>query len=238
MNCGSTHLENLRRHVLANHLDVGFAFDGDADRCLAVDEKGNEVNGDHIMYLCARYMKDRGTLGDSKVVTTVMSNMGLYKALDEIGVGYEKTAVGDKYVAENMRNNGHIIGGEQSGHIIFGRLANTGDGLLTAIKVMEAITESKQPLSVLAQPMTMYPQVLKNVVVTDKDETLACPEVRAAVKKAEEELGENGRVLLRKSGTEPLLRVMSEATTYELCEEKVDAIIAAMQQAGKLIRVK
>ena len=238
VDCGSTHLENLRRHVLANHLDVGFAFDGDADRCLAVDEKGNEVNGDHIMYLCARYMKDRGTLGDSKVVTTVMSNMGLYKALDEIGVGYEKTAVGDKYVAENMRNNGHIIGGEQSGHIIFGRLANTGDGLLTAIKVMEAITESKQPLSVLAQPMTMYPQVLKNVVVTDKDETLACPEVRAAVKKAEEELGENGRVLLRKSGTEPLLRVMSEATTYELCEEKVDAIIAAMQQAGKLIRVK
>ena len=238
VDCGSTHLDNLRRHVLANHLDVGFAFDGDADRCLAVDEKGNEVNGDHIMYLCARYMKEKGTLGDSKVVTTVMSNMGLYKALDEIGVGYEKTAVGDKYVAENMRNNGHILGGEQSGHIIFGRLANTGDGLLTAIKVMEAITESKQPLSVLAEPMTMYPQVLKNVVVTDKDETLACPEVQAAVKKAEEELGNNGRVLLRKSGTEPLLRVMSEATTRELCEEKVDAIIAAMKDAGKLIRIK
>ena len=238
VDCGSTHLENLRRHVLANHLDVGFAFDGDADRCLAVDEKGNEVNGDHIMYLCARYMKEKGTFGDSKVVTTVMSNMGLYKALDEIGIGYEKTAVGDKYVAENMRENGHILGGEQSGHIIFGRLANTGDGLLTAIKVMEAITESKQPLSVLAQPMTMYPQVLKNVVVTDKDETLACPEVKAAVKKAEEELGSDGRVLLRKSGTEPLLRVMSEATTYELCEEKVDAIIDAMRAAGKLIRVK
>ncbi len=238
VDCGSTHLENLRRHVLANHLDVGFAFDGDADRCLAVDEKGNEVNGDHIMYLCARYMKEKGTFGDSKVVTTVMSNMGLYKALDEIGIGYEKTAVGDKYVAENMRENGHILGGEQSGHIIFGRLANTGDGLLTAIKVMEAITESKQPLSVLAQPMTMYPQVLKNVVVTDKDETLACPEVQAAVKKAEEELGSDGRVLLRKSGTEPLLRVMSEATSYELCEEKVDAIIAAMQAAGKLIRIK
>ncbi len=236
--CGSTHLDNLRRHVLANHLDVGFAFDGDADRCLAVDEKGNEVNGDHIMYLCARYMKEKGTFGDSKVVTTVMSNMGLYKALDELGIGYEKTAVGDKYVAENMRENGHILGGEQSGHIIFGRLANTGDGLLTAIKVMEVITESKQPLSVLAQPMTMYPQVLKNVVVTDKDETLACPEVRAAVKKAEEELGSDGRVLLRKSGTEPLLRVMSEATSYELCEEKVDAIIAAMQAAGKLIRIK
>ena len=223
---------------MENHLDVGFAFDGDADRCLAVDEKGNEVNGDHIMYLCARYMKDRGTLGDSKVVTTVMSNMGLYKALDELGIGYEKTKVGDKYVAENMRQNGHLIGGEQSGHIIFGRYANTGDGLLTAIKVMEVITETKQPLSVLASPMTMYPQVLKNVVVTDKDETLACPEVQAAKEKAERELGSDGRVLLRKSGTEPLLRVMSEATTYELCEEKVDAIIAAMDRAGKLIRIK
>ena len=233
--CGSTHLDNLRRHVLANHLDVGFAFDGDADRCLAVDEKGNEVNGDHIMYLCARYMKERGTFGDSKVVTTVMS---LYKALDELGIGYEKTAVGDKYVAENMRQNGHLLGGEQSGHIIFSRYANTGDGLLTAIKVMEVITETKQPLSVLAQPMTMYPQVLKNVVVTDKDETLNCPEVKAAVRKAEEELGENGRVLLRKSGTEPLLRVMSEATTHELCEAKVDDIIAAMKAAGKLIRIK
>ncbi len=238
VDCGSTHLNNLRQFVMENHLDVGFAFDGDADRCLAVDEKGHEVNGDHIMYLCAKYMQDRGTLGDSKVVTTVMSNMGLYKALDNIGIGYEKTAVGDKYVAENMRVNGHVIGGEQSGHIIFGRLANTGDGLLTAIKVMEVITETKEPLSVLASPMTMYPQVLKNVIVTDKDETLKCPEVQEAVKKAEMELGENGRVLLRKSGTEPVLRVMSEATTYKLCEEKVDAIIAAMQTAGKLIRVK
>ena len=167
-----------------------------------------------------------------------MSNMGLYKALDELGIGYEKTKVGDKYVAENMRQNGHLLGGEQSGHIIFGRFANTGDGLLTAIKVMEAVTETKQPLSVLASGMTMYPQVLKNVVVTDKDETLNCPEVQAAVKKAEEELGNNGRVLLRKSGTEPLLRVMSEATTKELCEEKVDAIIDAMRAAGKLIKVK
>ncbi len=236
--CGSTHLENLRKFVLENRLDLGFAFDGDADRCLAVDEKGNEVNGDQIMYLCARYMKESGTFGDSKVVTTVMSNMGLYKALDALGIGYEKTPVGDKYVAENMRQNGHLLGGEQSGHIIFGRLANTGDGLLTAIKVMEAVTETKQPLSVLASGMTMYPQVLKNVIVTDKDETLACEEVRAAVKKAEEELGSEGRVLLRKSGTEPLLRVMSEATTRELCEEKVDNIIAAMQAAGKLIRVK
>ena len=238
VDCGSTHLDNLRKHVVENKLDLGFAFDGDADRCLAVDEKGNEVNGDHIMYLCAKYMKESGTFGNSKVVTTVMSNMGLYKALDELGIGYEKTAVGDKYVAENMRQNGHLLGGEQSGHIIFGRLANTGDGLLTAIKVMEAVTETKQPLSVLASGMTMYPQVLKNVIVTDKDETLNCPEVQEAVKKAEEELGENGRVLLRKSGTEPLLRVMSEATTKELCEEKVDAIIAAMDRAGKLIRIK
>ena len=238
VDCGSTHLNNLRKFVVDNKLDLGFAFDGDADRCLAVDEKGNEINGDHIMYVCAKYMKENGTFGNSKVVTTVMSNMGLYKALDELGIGYEKTAVGDKYVAENMRQNGHILGGEQSGHIIFGRLANTGDGLLTAIKVMEAVTETKQPLSVLASGMTMYPQVLKNVIVTDKDETLNCPEVQAAVKKAEEELGENGRVLLRKSGTEPLLRVMSEATTRELCEEKVDAIIAAMDRAGKLIRIK
>ena len=238
VDCGSTHLEQLRRYVVENGLDVGFAFDGDADRCLAVDEKGNEVNGDHIMYVCAKYMQDTNTLGDSKVVTTIMSNMGLYKALDALGIGYEKTAVGDKYVAENMRRNGHVIGGEQSGHIIFGRLANTGDGLLTAIKVMEAITEQKQPLSVLASGMTMYPQKLKNVIVTDKDVTLNCAEVLAAVKKVESDLGENGRVVLRKSGTEPLLRVMVEATSHELCEQKVDEIIAAMADAGKLIRVK
>ncbi len=238
VDCGSTHIEGLQKLVVDNHLDVGFAFDGDADRCLAVDEKGNVVNGDHILYICAKYMQDRGTFGDSKVVTTIMSNMGLYKALDALGIGYEKTAVGDKYVAENMRQNGHLIGGEQSGHIIFGRLANTGDGILTAIKVMEAITESKMTLGELAAPMVMYPQKLKNVVVTDKDETLACEEVKAAVKAVEEELGENGRVVLRKSGTEPLLRVMVEATSQELCEEKVDQIIDAMRQAGRLIKVK
>ena len=238
VDCGSTHIGQLQKFVLENHLDVGFAFDGDADRCLAVDEKGNVVNGDHILYVCAKYMQERGSFGNSKVVTTIMSNMGLYKALDELGIGYEKTAVGDKYVAENMRQNGHLIGGEQSGHIIFGRLANTGDGILTAIKVMEAITETKQPLSVLASGMTMYPQVLKNVVVTDKDETLNCDQVKAAVKQAEAELGDDGRVVLRKSGTEPLLRVMVEATSHELCEEKVDFIIDAMRKAGKLIKVK
>ncbi len=238
VDCGSTHLDNLKKFVVENGLEVGFAFDGDADRCLAVDEKGNEINGDHIMYVCAKYMQEKGKLGDSKVVTTVMSNMGLYKALDELGIGYEKTAVGDKYVAENMRQNGHLIGGEQSGHIIFGRLATTGDGLMTAIKIMEAITETKESLHTLASGMKMYPQVLKNVVVTDKDETLECAEVKAAVKKAEDELGDNGRILLRKSGTEPLLRVMAEASTHELCEEKVDAIIEAMNMAGKLIKVK
>lgn len=238
VDCGSTHIEQLQKFVVDNGLDVGFAFDGDADRCLAVDEKGNVINGDHIMYVCAKYMQYRNTLGDSKVVTTVMSNMGLYKALDELGIGYEKTAVGDKYVAENMRQYGHLIGGEQSGHIIFGRLANTGDGLLTAIKVMEAITEQKLPLSNLASGMTMYPQMLKNVIVTDKEETLNCDEVKASVAKVEADLGTDGRVLLRASGTEPLLRVMVEATTIELCEEKVDEIIAAMNAAGKLIRVK
>ncbi|MDO4982133.1 MAG: phosphoglucosamine mutase [Eubacteriales bacterium] len=238
VDCGSTHIENLRKFVIENKLDVGFAFDGDADRCLAVDDKGNIINGDHIMYVNAKYMLEKGKLGNSKVVTTIMSNMGLYKALDALGIGYEKTAVGDKYVAENMRLNGHLIGGEQSGHIIFGRLANTGDGILTAIKIMECITESKLPLSVLASGMTMYPQKLKNVVVTDKDETLSCEEVKSAVEQAEKELGSEGRVVLRKSGTEPLLRVMVEAGTAELCEEKVDFIIDAMKQAGKLIKVK
>ena len=238
VDCGSTHIEKLRDFVIENKLDVGFAFDGDADRCLAVDEKGNIINGDHIMYVCAKYMQEKNMLRGSKVVTTIMSNMGLYKALDELGIGYEKTPVGDKYVAENMRTNGHLIGGEQSGHIIFGRFANSGDGLLTAIKVMEAITESKQPLSVLASGMTVYPQQLTNVVVTDKDETLECGEVKAAVAKVEAELGSEGRIVLRKSGTEPLLRVMVEAGTKELCEEKVNEVIEAMRMAGKLVKVK
>ena len=236
--CGSTHLETLEKAVVAGGYDCGIAFDGDADRCLAVDEKGGIITGDHILYVCGKYMKDSGILGNKKIVTTVMSNLGLYKALDEIGIGYEKTAVGDKYVAENMRSNGHILGGEQSGHIIFGRLASSGDGLLTAIKIMEAMCESKQPLSVLASPVVMYPQVLKNVVVDDKDEALNDPEVKAEVEKIGAELGSEGRVLLRKSGTEPLLRIMVEAGSAETCNACVDRIIEAMKRCGRLIAVK
>ncbi len=238
VDCGSTHIEKMQQFVLEKRLDVGFAFDGDADRCLAVDEKGNIITGDHILYVCGKYMLDCGILGNKKIVTTVMSNMGLYKALDQLGIGYEKTKVGDKYVAENMRANGHILGGEQSGHIIFGRLANSGDGILTAIKIMEAMCESKQPLSVLAAPVVMYPQLLKNVVVDDKDETLNCAEVKAAVADVEAKLGSEGRVLLRKSGTEPVLRVMVEALTNEKCEDGVNYIIDAMAKCGRLAKVK
>ena len=238
LNCGSTHIEGLQELVREKHLDVGFAFDGDADRCLAVDENGKVVNGDEIMYVCAKYMQKKGVLGSSKVVTTVMSNFGLYKALDKLGIGYEKTAVGDKYVYENMSTNDHLIGGEQSGHIIFRKYATTGDGLITAIKIMQCILEQKQPLSRLTEGVKMYPQVLKNVVVTDKDETMGNPAVKAAVKAAEEFLGESGRVLLRKSGTEPLLRVMAEAGSEEDAEKAVDDMIAAMKAEGLLVRIK
>ena len=203
-----------------------------------MDEYGREVNGDEIMYMCAKYMKETGDLGDSKVVTTIMSNFGLYKALDELGIGYEKTAVGDRYVYENMAENGHLIGGEQSGHIIFKKYATTGDGVLTAIQVMQTIVKQKSTLSKLVEGVTMYPQVLKNVVVTDKDETMEDPIVKASVEAAAAKLGETGRVLLRKSGTEPVLRVMSEALTMEAAEEAVDSMIAAMKQSGKLIKIK
>ncbi len=238
LDCGSTHIEGLQKLVKEQKLDVGFAFDGDADRCLAVDENGKVVNGDEIMYICAKYMQEKGTLGDSKVVTTVMSNFGLYKALDELGIGYEKTAVGDKYVYENMVENDHLIGGEQSGHIIFRNLATTGDGLITAIKVMQCMLDEKTTLSRLADGVTMYPQVLKNVVVKDKDETMANEAVQAAVKAAADKLGDSGRVLLRKSGTEPVLRVMSEAQTARAAEEAVDSMIEAMRAEGLLVRVK
>ncbi len=236
--CGSTHIEGLRKYVVENRLDVGFAFDGDADRCLAVDELGNVVNGDHIMYICAKYLKEHGQLPSNTVVTTVMSNFGLYKALDKIGIGYEKTAVGDRYVYENMKENNHLIGGEQSGHIIFRKFAHTGDGLITAIMVMGVMIETQLPLSVLASPMKMYPQILKNVIVDDKDGTMADPAVQAAVEKCTETLGANGRVLLRKSGTEPVLRVMAEAGSLADCEANVDAIIASMDASGHLIEVK
>ena len=238
LNCGSTHIEGLQQFVRENQLDVGFAFDGDADRCLAVDELGQVVNGDKIMYICAKYFKDRGQLPDNTVVTTVMSNFGLYKALDKVGIGYEKTAVGDRYVYENMKQYNHLIGGEQSGHIIFRKYAHTGDGVLTAVMLMGVMIDTQLPLSVLAANVTMYPQVLKNVKVDDKDATLADPAVTAAVARCEAELGNNGRVLLRKSGTEPVLRVMAEAGSNTECETQVDAIIAAMERSGHLIEVK
>ena len=238
LHCGSTHIEGLQQYVRENKLDVGFAFDGDADRCLAVDELGNVVNGDHIMYICAKYLKNRGQLPSNTVVTTVMSNFGLYKALDRIGISYEKTAVGDRYVYENMKENDHLIGGEQSGHVIFRKYAHTGDGLITAIMLMGVLIDTQLPLSVLAGEMTMYPQVLKNVKVDDKDGTMADPAVQAAVDACTERLGANGRVLLRKSGTEPVLRVMAEAGSLAECETNVDAIIAAMDASGHLIEVK
>ena len=236
--CGSTHIEGLQQLVREHHLDAGFAFDGDADRCLAVDANGEVINGDKIMYICARFLKEHGQLPDNTVVTTVMSNFGLYKALDDLGIRYEKTAVGDRYVYENMKEFDHRIGGEQSGHIIFRSYAHSGDGLITALMLMGVMIETQLPLSVLAAGCTMYPQVLKNVTVDDKDATLADPAVQAAVDQCTADLGDGGRVLLRKSGTEPVLRVMSEAGSYEECEKQVDAIIAAMERSGHLIEVK
>lgn len=238
MDCGSTHIEGLQLYVREHHLDVGFAFDGDADRCLAVDERGEVLNGDKIMYICAKFLKERGQLPGNTLVTTVMSNFGLYKALDKAGIRYEKTAVGDRYVYENMKENDYVLGGEQSGHIIFRKYAHTGDGLITALMLMEVMMETQLPLSVLAAGVTMYPQVLKNVRVDDKDLTLADAAVQAAVDECTAELGDSGRVLLRKSGTEPVLRVMAEAGTAEECEKQVDRIIAAMEKSGHLIEVK
>ncbi len=231
-NAGSTHIEVLQKYVIENNLDVGFAYDGDADRCMAVDEKGNVVDGDLILYIYGRYMKERGKLLNNTVVTTVMSNFGLYKAFDEIGIDYEKTAVGDKYVYENMVANGHRIGGEQSGHIIFSKYATTGDGILTSIKIMEVILERKMPLSRLAEPVTIYPQVLKNVRVRSKPEAQNDPDVQAAVSAVAEKLGDGGRILVRESGTEPLIRVMVEAETESECERYVDQVIEVIKEKG------
>ena len=232
---GSTHIEVLQKFVKDNNLDVGFAYDGDADRCIAVDEKGNVIDGDLILYIYGKYMKERGKLMNNTVVTTIMSNFGLYKAFDEAGINYEKTAVGDKYVYENMVQNGHRIGGEQSGHIIFSKYATTGDGILTSMKMMEVMLAKKLPLSKLAEPVTIYPQVLKNVRVKSKPEAQNDADVQQAVAKVAETLGDTGRILVRESGTEPVIRVMVEAETESLCEKYVDQVIEVIKAKGHTV---
>ncbi len=228
-NCGSTHIEVLCDFVKNNKVDAGFAYDGDADRCIAVDENGNVVDGDAIMYVCGTYMKEHGQLANDTVVTTVMSNLGLYKALGAKGIRTEKTAVGDKYVCENMMENGHCLGGEQSGHIIFSKYATTGDGILTSIKVMEAMVEKKMALSELTKELKIFPQILINVKVTDKNAAMQDEAVLAEAKAVEEELGDTGRILLRPSGTENLVRVMVEAETDEICKKMADRVVAKLE---------
>ena len=232
--CGSTHIEHLQKFVVDNGLDVGFAYDGDADRCLCVDEKGNVVTGDHIIYIYGLYLKEQDKLINNKVVTTVMSNFGLYKALDKVGIEYEQTKVGDKYVYENMVENGHRVGGEQSGHIIFTKYATTGDGILTSLKMMEVMLAKEKPLSELAAPVEFYPQVLKNVRVKSKPDAQNDPDVQAAVAKVGEELGTTGRILVRESGTEPVIRVMVEAPSEEICEKYVDGVIDVIKAKGHI----
>ena len=227
---GSTHIEGLQKYVVENGLDVGFAYDGDADRCLCVDEKGNVVDGDAILYIYGRYMKERGKLLTNTVVTTVMSNFGLYKAFDELGIGYAKTAVGDKYVYEYMTKNGCRIGGEQSGHIIFSKYASTGDGILTSLKMMEVMMAKKKKMSQLTEDLHIYPQVLVNVMVKDKAVAQADADVQAAISKVAERLGDTGRILVRESGTEPLIRVMVEAETKEICHTYVDEVVAVINE--------
>ena len=231
-NAGSTHIEGLQKLVVEKDLDVGFAYDGDADRCLAVDEKGNVVTGDHILYILGDYMKQRGQLDNNTVVTTVMSNFGLYKALDKKGIDYAKTAVGDKYVYEYMVNNGCRLGGEQSGHIIISKYATTGDGLLTSLKLMEVMLAKKKTLNQLCEGLTIYPQVLKNVKVRSKAEAQSDPEVQAAVEKVAKELGETGRILVRESGTEPVIRVMVEADNLQTCRSCVEQVVDVICARG------
>ncbi len=231
-NCGSTHIEHLQKYVVDNGLDAGFAYDGDADRCLAVDEKGNLVDGDAILYICGKYLRDKGRLNNNTVVTTVMSNLGLYKAFDVEGISYEKTAVGDKYVYENMMENGHILGGEQSGHIIFSKNARTGDGVLTSLKIMEVMIENKCSLSELTRNLKIYPQLLVNVRVSSKDAVMNDADVLSATKAVEDKLGDNGRILLRQSGTEPLIRVMVEAESDQICKDCVDSVVKVIKDKG------
>jgi phosphoglucosamine mutase len=232
--CGSTHMESLQKYVIENGLDVGFAYDGDADRCLAVDDKGNIIDGDLILYICGTYMKERGELNNNTIVTTVMSNLGLYKALDEKGISYEKTAVGDKYVYENMMANGHSIGGEQSGHIIFSKHATTGDGILTSLKLMEVILEKKTKLSELTKNVYIYPQVLRNIKVHNKKDAREDAKVIEAVEKVTEELGDAGRILVRESGTELVVRIMVEAKSDELCHSCANSVIDVLEQQGHI----
>ena len=227
---GSTHIEGLRKFVVENSLDAGFAFDGDADRCLCVDEKGNIISGDHIMYIYARYLKEKGQLLNNTVVTTVMSNIGLYKAFDELGIEYVKTPVGDKYVYDYMSKHNNRIGGEESGHVIFSKYASTGDGILTSLKIMEVMLSERKTLSELAKPLVIYPQVLKNIKVTDKDKAVEC--CKNAVQEAEKALGDKGRILVRKSGTEPVIRVMAEAESEEICSFHVNNIINEIRSEG------
>ena len=234
-NAGSTHIENLQKYVLDNGLDVGFAYDGDADRCLCVDEKGNVITGDHILYIYGRYMKERGTLLGNTVVTTVMSNFGLYKAFDELGIGYARTAVGDKYVYEYMMANGCRLGGEQSGHIIFSKYASTGDGILTSLKMMEVMMAKKKTMSQLCEGLTLYPQAHKNVRVSDKAAAQNDPDVQAAAAQIAAKLGDTGRILVRESGTEPLIRVMVEARTEEICREYVNFVVEAIKRKGHAV---
>ena len=234
-NVGSTHIEGLRRFVVENELDAGFAYDGDADRCLCVDEKGEVITGDHILYLCGKYMRDQGTLLGNTVVTTVMSNFGLYKAFDECGISYAKTAVGDKYVYEYMMKNGCRLGGEQSGHIIFSKYASTGDGILTSLKVMEVMLARKQPLSRLCEGFTFYPQVLENVRVADKAAARSDPDVVNAVAEVTAALGDTGRILVRESGTEPVIRVMVEAPDKAACRRYVAQVVEVLKKKGHCV---
>ena len=231
-NAGSTHIEVLQKFVVENELDVGFAYDGDADRCLCVDENGQVVNGDHILYILGNYMKRQGQLDNNTVVTTVMSNFGLYKALDEQGIDYAKTAVGDKYVYDYMARNGCRLGGEQSGHIIISKYATTGDGILTSLKIMEVMLSKKKKLSQLCEGLTIYPQVLKNVRVQSKKDAQNDPAVQAIVAEVAEKLGDSGRILVRESGTEPVIRVMVEAPSREECQEYVDKVVDVICAQG------